>query len=77
GWGCVGAVLALRIRSQLLLLSASLVTAVIIYGVCFILFIQGVWLPLVPSTLTLFLTTGSLVVIYIYKVPTYGLDRAT
>ncbi len=67
GWGCVGAVLALRIRSQLLLLSASLFTAVIIYGVCFILFIQGVWLPLVPSTLTFFLTTGSLVVIYIYK----------
>lgn len=67
GWGCVGGILALRIRSLGLLLSATLATTVVIYGICFFLFIEGVWLPLIPSTLTLWLSTGCLVMIHIYK----------
>ncbi len=66
-WGCVGGILTLRIRSLRLLISANLIAIIIIYGACFFLFIKGVWLPLIPSKLTLLLTTGCLVIIYKYK----------
>ena len=62
-WGCVGGILALQIRSSRLLLGATVTTTVVIYGVCFFLFIKGIWLPLIPSTLTFLITSGCVVVI--------------
>ena len=66
-WGFVGGILTLRIRSLRLLVAANLIAIIVIYGACFFLFIKGVWLPLIPSKLTLISTTGCLVVINKYK----------
>ncbi|NJM18233.1 MAG: CHASE2 domain-containing protein [Richelia sp. SL_2_1] len=66
-WSCIGGIFAKRIPSLFLLLSTSFITIVFIYGVCFIVFIQGFWLPLVPSSLTFLITTGCLIIIYQYK----------
>ena len=66
-WGFVGGILTLRIRSLSLLVGANLIAIIVIYGACFFLFIKGVWLPLIPSKLTLLSTTVSLVIIHKYK----------
>lgn len=66
-WGCVGGILALRIRSLRFLFIGNLIAVLVIYGICFFLFIKGVWLPLVPSTLSLLSTTGCLVIVYRYR----------
>ncbi|MGD1912862.1 MAG: CHASE2 domain-containing protein, partial [Rivularia sp. (in: cyanobacteria)] len=69
-WGCVGGLLVLRIPMWRWLFGATIATTVVIYGVCFFVFIKGIWLPLIPSTLTFLITAGCLIVIYIYRNPT-------
>jgi CHASE2 domain-containing sensor protein len=66
-WSFVGGILSFRIRSLRLLVGANLIAIIMIYGACFFLFVKGVWLPLIPSKLTLLSTTGCLVVINKYK----------
>lgn len=66
-WSCVGGILTLRIRSLRLLVGANLIAIIIIYGACFFLLIQGIWLPLIPSKIALLSTTGCLIVIYKYN----------
>ncbi len=66
-WSCVGGILALQIPSLRWLGGATLVTSVVIYGVCFFVFIKGLWLPLVPAILTFLTTTGCLIIIYRYR----------
>ena len=61
-WSCVGGILTLLIRSLRLLFAGNLIAILVIYGSCFFIFIQGFWLPLVPSKLSLLSTTGCLVI---------------
>ncbi|MBV6624870.1 MAG: CHASE2 domain-containing protein [Rivularia sp. (in: Bacteria)] len=66
-WACLGGCLAVRIHSLRLLVGATLITILIMYGVGFFIFINGVWLPIIPSKLSLLSTTGFLLIIYKYK----------
>ena len=66
-WSCVGGILTLRIRSLPLLFAGNLIAFLVIYGSYFFLFIEGVWLPLVPSKLSLLSTTGCLVIFHRYR----------
>ncbi|MBD2184545.1 CHASE2 domain-containing protein [Planktothrix sp. FACHB-1355] len=61
GWSLVGGAIAWRIRGILSLGLVLIVAIVTLYGVCFFLFIQGSWVPLVPSCLALILTGASIV----------------
>ncbi len=63
-WSIIGAILACR--WQLLIRLGMLVVAlVVLYGLCFALFLQGCWLPLVSAALALVCTSVSVVVYYI------------
>ncbi|OCR01448.1 hypothetical protein BCD67_21815 [Oscillatoriales cyanobacterium USR001] len=59
GWSLVGGIIAWRIRKTLNLGLVFVVAVVTLSGICFILFINGTWMPLVPSLLALILTTGA------------------
>lgn len=59
GWSLVGGVIAWRVRSILKLGLVVVVAVVTLSGICFILFVNGIWVPLVPSFLTLILTAGA------------------
>lgn len=59
GWSLVGGIIGWRIRKTLNLGLVVVVAVVTLSGICFILFINGTWMPLVPSLLALILTTGA------------------
>ncbi|GAA6616427.1 CHASE2 domain-containing protein [Scytonema sp. NUACC26] len=66
GWAVVGGGLALSCRSKFYLIVAIASTLSVLYLVCLVLFIQGIWLPLVPSALVLVVTSCTVVV---YRTP--------
>ena len=53
GWAIIGTVLTLLVRSPWWVILNLGIGACILWGICFALFIQGWWVPLVPSVLTL------------------------
>ncbi|GAB4200244.1 MAG: hypothetical protein Fur006_51650 [Coleofasciculaceae cyanobacterium] len=61
GWSVVGGMLAWRIQKVIPLGVATCVAIVTLYGVCFVLLLQGSWVPLVPSALAAIATAGSVV----------------
>ena len=62
GWSVLGGLAIWRSHSLLNLALASIMTAGILSGVCFVLLIQGSWVPLVPSALGLIATAGIVLV---------------
>jgi CHASE2 domain-containing sensor protein len=63
GWSLVGGAIAWCLRWRLLLrLGLVAVTLGTLYGICFVLLLQGAWVPLVPSALALVVTGGSVVI---------------
>jgi CHASE2 domain-containing sensor protein len=58
-WSVVGSILAWRIQSLSNLAIAGISTLGILYGICCGIFIQGGWVPFVPSALVLVATGGS------------------
>lgn len=62
-WVCsvVGGVLAWRWRSILYLGLAGSAAIGVLYLVCLVFLIEGIWLPLVPSALALILASGSVI----------------
>ncbi|GET37877.1 CHASE2 domain-containing protein [Microseira wollei] len=62
GWSVVGGLLVWRSHSLLNLAIASIMTAGVLSGVCFILLMQGSWVPLVPSALAFIATAGIVLV---------------
>ena len=65
-WGLIGGVISWRLREKTYLLLASFSTfSIILYFLCYFLFLyQGIWIPLIPSALV-FIFTGSIVAIYL------------
>lgn len=61
GWSLVGGVIAWQMQGILRLGLVAIIAIVTLYGLCFILFVWGSWLPLIPSTLALILTGTSIV----------------
>lgn len=61
GWSVVGGILVWRCRSLLRLVLAGGAALNVLYFLCFSLFAQGSWVPLVPSVLALVFTGGSVV----------------
>ena len=61
GWSLVGGLLAWRVRSLLHLGLAGGAAFGTLYGLYFVLLIQGGWVPLIPSAFALVATGGSVV----------------
>lgn len=59
GWSLVGGVFALTIRRFLNLTIAGVAAIGFLCGICFGLFLQGGWVPLVPSAIALLAAGGS------------------
>ena len=55
-WSIVGGLIVWRIQRKSAVILATSIAVVVICGVCLILFIQGGWIPLVPSVLALLIT---------------------
>ncbi|WP_413166720.1 CHASE2 domain-containing protein [Capilliphycus salinus ALCB114379] len=55
-WSIVGGIIAWNFRTGALLGSAVTVAVVVLSGVCYIFFLWGGWVPLVPSGFTLVIT---------------------
>jgi CHASE2 domain-containing sensor protein/predicted Ser/Thr protein kinase len=67
GWAIVGSVLALRLRHPLVLVLVSGVTLCGLVGVCFFIFLKGVWIPVVPPALSLVITGLGVMVYTVYR----------
>ncbi|MBD2229753.1 CHASE2 domain-containing protein [Calothrix anomala FACHB-343] len=59
-WAFVGGIISLSFRSKIVILFASGIAVIVLYGSCYLLLLQGGWMPLVPSVITLI--TGGIVV---------------
>jgi CHASE2 domain-containing sensor protein len=64
GWSFVGGLLVWRSLQPLLLVVVITTVNITLTGVCLILFINGYWVPLVPSIFALLFTSGGMVVYY-------------
>jgi CHASE2 domain-containing sensor protein len=62
GWSGVAGILAWRLNSPIHVAIASAMALVILYGGCYYLFTQGIWIPLVPSALAIVGTSGGAIV---------------
>ncbi|MBD2530847.1 CHASE2 domain-containing protein [Nostoc flagelliforme FACHB-838] len=61
-WSIFGGILAWRIRNSCFLGLAIVAGIGVISAISFVMFIKGIWIPLIPATLTLVLTGSSLVI---------------
>ena len=59
GWSAVGSLLACCFQSRLRLGLAGGTALGVLFGLCFSLFLNGVWVPLVPSAIALIAAVGS------------------
>lgn len=63
GWSAVGGALTISVRSRIWLVLSIGASLVILVGTCWGALLYGGWLPLVPSTLVLIITSSSVVVV--------------
>jgi CHASE2 domain-containing sensor protein len=56
-WAILGGFLGMTIRRWIWLLTAILIALIILFSLIWALFLQGVWIPIVPPILTLLLTS--------------------
>ncbi len=64
GWAWVGGVVALLSRTSVRFMLIGGLTLVVLYFVCFVVLMQGFWVPLVPSAVAMLLTSGILLRIW-------------
>ncbi|MEH2248116.1 CHASE2 domain-containing protein [Nostoc sp.] len=67
GWSLLGGILAWCIRQPLYLAIAGLIMLLTLFGVCFAIFTQAGWVPLVPSALALVVVQVGVVFKYTAK----------
>ncbi|MGL4502382.1 MAG: CHASE2 domain-containing protein [Planktothrix sp.] len=59
-WSLIGGLLVWKLRHPLTLGLATMTVLFILGGVCWVLFLQGGWIPFVPAALVLIFTSGTL-----------------
>ena len=62
GWSVVGGLIVWYFRLPVQLGLASSTALVVLYGVCFVVLLQGGWVPLVPGAIALVVTVSSMIV---------------
>lgn len=71
-WGLVGAVFASFVHRPLVFALGAGVLLVSLFGICYLIFIQGGWIPLVPPALALVLAAGGVVLLDRFSKSDYG-----
>ncbi|MBD1995749.1 CHASE2 domain-containing protein [Leptolyngbya sp. FACHB-541] len=72
GWALVGGVVAWYVRHPLKFGGAIAIASGVIYGICFLLFLQGGWIPLVPGAIALVVTSAAVILVDRFNHSTYG-----
>ncbi|MDZ8189160.1 MAG: CHASE2 domain-containing protein [Nostoc sp. ChiSLP02] len=62
-WSVFGGIVAWRIRNFLLLGLVGIFVVVVISAISFVMLLQGIWIPLIPATITLVVTGTSVVIV--------------
>ncbi|MDY6940815.1 MAG: CHASE2 domain-containing protein [Cyanobacteriota bacterium] len=63
GWAIAGGAIACSFRRSIVAIAIVGGAVGILYGACFVLLLQGRWVPLVPSVLALVATSGGILVV--------------
>lgn len=66
-WALVGGLIAHKMRSPLQLVIATGIALGALYGACYLLILQGGWVPLIPSGIALIVTDGAIAILSHYK----------
>jgi hypothetical protein len=71
-WGLGGAWFAWKIRRPIIYAAGAAVLMGGLYGACYLLMIQGGWIPLIPPALSWFLASGGVVLLDRFNKSDYG-----
>lgn len=71
-WGLVGALFAWYIRRPLAYAAVALLLLGGLYGVCYVILLQGIWIPMVPAALALGFASGGVVLLDRFNKSDYG-----
>lgn len=63
-WSFIGGVMAWNLRSPVKLALATAIVLALLFGICWGLFLQGGWIPLIPAALAIVLTAVTLKMIF-------------
>ncbi|WP_159786241.1 CHASE2 domain-containing protein [Sodalinema gerasimenkoae] len=63
-WSFIGGVMAWHSRSPVKLALATAIALALLFGICWALFLQGGWIPLIPAALAIVLTAVTLKMIF-------------
>jgi CHASE2 domain-containing sensor protein len=72
GWGLSGAIFAWYVRRPLRYAIGAVILVGGLYGICYVIFLQGGWIPLVPPALALVLASGGVVLLDRFNKSDYG-----
>lgn len=72
GWALAGGFLAWYVRHPLKFAGAIAITVGLIYGTCFLLFLQGGWIPLMPGAIALVATSTGVILVDRFNRSPYG-----
>ncbi|HEY9623858.1 MAG TPA: CHASE2 domain-containing protein [Crinalium sp.] len=72
GWALVGGVLAWYARHPIKFGLGAAIAAGTLYGICFVIFLQGGWIPLVPAGLSLMSTAVGVILVDRFNKSAYG-----
>jgi CHASE2 domain-containing sensor protein len=63
-WSFIGGVMAWNLRSPVKLALATAIVLALLFSICWGLFLQGGWIPLIPAALAIVLTAVTLKIIF-------------
>jgi hypothetical protein len=72
GWGLSGTIFAWYVRRPLRYAIGAVMLVGGLYGICYVIFLQGGWIPLVPPALALILASGGVVLLDRFNKSDYG-----
>ncbi len=67
-WAAIGAFFGWRLRNPLILLVCGSIVCVTLVGICYLAFLEAIWIPVIPSALTLVISSTGMMTYINYQV---------